>query len=68
MTALELKVWASLIERVHAEEILRERGGTLSAEELFRAVWLATGDRRQAERERLRRALDEMRAGAARPS
>lgn len=62
MSALELKTWEGLIGRVYAEEVLRERGGSLSAVELFRVTWLATGDRGQAERARMRRALDEMRA------
>lgn len=50
MTGLELRVWEANIPHVHAEEALRERGGSMSPEELRRCVLLATGDELQADK------------------
>ena len=46
-----------------AEEMLREHGGSLSADALKKLVLLATGDAWQAEDAWVRRAMEEQRAG-----
>lgn len=61
----KLAAWEANITRVWAEETLRERGGGLTSQQLYHVVWMATGDKRQAERARLRRALEEARSAQA---
>lgn len=48
---------------VWAEEILRDRGASLPANDLESLMILATGDREKAEDERVKRQLQEMRRG-----
>ena len=43
---------------IRAQEVLREKGGELDPDELFRTLWLATGDKDKADRARSRRWLD----------
>lgn len=43
---------------VWAEEVLRERGGSLSPQQLYYVTLLATGDRARADRDRARRWLE----------
>ncbi len=49
------------MDRIWAEEVLRDRGGDLAAEQLYRIVWLATGSKEQAQKARARRMLEESR-------
>lgn len=46
-----------------AEETLREKGGSLSAKALYQIVLQATGDKKEAEKARRKRWLEEMKAG-----
>jgi hypothetical protein len=48
MSGVELRVWEGNIPHVYAEELLRERGGSLSPQELYAALVLAFGDARKA--------------------
>lgn len=59
MSAREVAIWEANILPLWAEEVLRERGGSLSSGELYRMELLATGDRLRAEKARARRWLDE---------
>ena len=43
---------------IHAEEVLRDRGGSLDPDQLFHQTLLATGDVKKADRLRARRWLD----------
>lgn len=45
--------------RVHADELLRERGGELNAKGIFDATLLATGSQDAAETAMCKRALEE---------
>jgi hypothetical protein len=47
-------------ESIWAEEVLKQRGGSLKAKELKMLVLLATGDRDQADSEYSQRLLEEM--------
>lgn len=59
MSAGELALWDANIPHVFAEELLRERGGDLTAEQLGQATLLATGDEVKAGRAQARRWLEE---------
>ena len=61
MTALEQAAWDANIPHAFAEELLRERGGSLSPDELYQAKLLATGDPHQAAKARAKRWLEEHR-------
>lgn len=63
MSPAELALWDANVAHVWAEELLRERGGELTAEQLGAATLLATGDRLAADRARARRWLEEHRPG-----
>lgn len=62
MSEHEQRAWEANIGAVWAEEVLRERGGSLSGDQLYHITLLATGDRKRAEKDRARRILDETRA------
>jgi len=51
-------LWTENIDVLRAQELLREKGGELDPDELFRTIWLATGDKDKADRARSRRCLD----------
>jgi hypothetical protein len=55
----EQAVWLANIPAVWAEEVLRERGESLSSGELYRMMRLSGADRLSAEKARARRWLDE---------
>jgi hypothetical protein len=61
MTRGERRAWEANIPRLLAEELLRERGGSLDPEQLYAALVLTGTDRRRADLERSRRALERMR-------
>ena len=48
---------------VKAEEVLQDRGGSLSNKDVYNLTLLATGDKEQAEDARSRRIMDELRRG-----
>lgn len=50
-------------DAIRAEEVLAERGGSLSNKDVYNLVLLATGDKNQADRARNVRILEEMRRG-----
>jgi hypothetical protein len=49
------------IARLEARELLRDHGGSLTPDQLLRALLLTTGDKRKADLERSPRTLEAMR-------
>lgn len=62
-TPLERAVMLANMDGVLAEEVLRERGGSLNNKQMYSLTLLATGDKKQAERAKSRRIMDELRQG-----
>ena len=52
------RAWVANIDRLWAEEVLRDRGGSLEPDQLYTITWLATGDRMAADKARSRRWLE----------
>lgn len=61
MTEHEVRLYDRLLPRTHAAEVLRDRGGSLSSEQLHRLMLLAGADKLEAAKAAARRALDETR-------
>ena len=49
------------MDSLWAEEVLRERGGGLSADDIYTVTWLATGSKDKAEDAKTDRLMREMR-------
>lgn len=61
MSNHELRVHEENIPRLHAEEVLRDRGGSLTSDALYRVMLLAGHPQQDAALAAARRALDESR-------
>lgn len=58
MSAVEQQTWEALMPRLQAETVLRERGGSLDPETLYRVMLTAGVEKMKAQRARARRALE----------
>jgi hypothetical protein len=59
----ELRAWEANAAALHAEEVLRDRGGSLDPDQLRHYTLLATGDATRADKACARRWLEMNRKG-----